>query len=90
MVVFSTTSAGFLWASRLPLITNELHAWMGTVPSKNKEGYDRWFQLLFLIFCYASPLLMVAILNLILACGRWFERITYRPTSPDDKQWEME
>ncbi|MDZ4852599.1 MAG: hypothetical protein SGI77_25195 [Pirellulaceae bacterium] len=90
MAVFSTMSATLLWASRLPLITNELNAWMGTVPSTNRDGSDRGTQLMFLIFCYSSPLLMAACLNLILVAARAIQRQFYVKPLSDDKQWEME
>jgi len=89
MVIFSTMSASLLWASRLPLVSNELNAWMGTVPSTNRDGSDRRTQLMFLILCYSSPLLMAATLNLLLFGFRTLERFGTNESKPDDKQWEM-
>jgi len=45
---------------------------------------------MFLIFCYSSPLLMAACLNLILVAARAIQRQFYVKPLSDDKQWEME
>ena len=90
MVVFSTMSACLLWASRLTLVTNELNAWTGTIPSTNQDGSDRGTQLMFLIFCYSAPLLMAASLNLLVVAIRALEKSSTRRAAKSDKQWEME
>jgi len=63
MVVVSAISALLLWASRVPMVTNEIHVWLGTTPAVNQDGTDRGTQLVFLLFCYSSPLLIVAFLR---------------------------
>jgi uncharacterized iron-regulated membrane protein len=90
MLVFSVMSACLLWASRLPLITQELNAWLGTLPSKNRDGSDRTTQLLFLLFCYAMPLLMATALSSILSIFRWVDKMRARLPKADDEQWKME
>ncbi len=90
MAVFSVMSACLLWASRLPLVANELRIWTGTVPSTNRDGTDRGMQLMFLIFCYSTPLLMAATLNLVCVAVRAVEHTSRRRATLSDKQWEME
>jgi hypothetical protein len=90
MAVFSMMSACLLWASRLPLVTNELNSWMGTVPSTNRDGSDRATQLMCLLFCYSTPLLLAATLNLIVLAVRVVEKYSQRRAKAIDQQWEME
>ncbi len=90
MAVFAVTSASFLFASQLPLVSKEIHAWMGTVPSKNLDGGDRFFQLIFLIVCYSSPLMLAAVLNLIVVGVRYLEASQKTSRVDSDKEWEME
>ncbi len=78
-----------VFASRLPLVTNEIHAWMGTVPSKNMDGSDRFTQLLFLLVCYSAPLLMTAILYWLSAALGILEKRT-PVASEREKEFEME
>ena len=63
MAIVSVMSACLLWASRLPLVTNEIHVWLGTTPAANDDGTDRGAQLIFLLFCYSAPLLMAALIH---------------------------
>jgi len=74
MVIVSTISALLLWASRLPMVTNEIHVWLGTTPAVNQDGTDRGTQLVFLLFCYSAPLLIVAILQNTMLILRFLER----------------
>jgi small-conductance mechanosensitive channel len=90
MAVFSVMSACLLWACRLPLVTDELHAWMGTVASTNKDGTDRGMQLMFLLFCYSTPLLLAGTLNLLFVTVRFVQRTAKQSSTETDKQWEME
>jgi hypothetical protein len=90
MAVFAVTSACFLFASQLPLVSKEIHAWMGTVPSKNTDGGDRFLQLIFLIICYSSPLLLAAVLNLFVVGIRYLEANQTTRQVESDKEWEME
>jgi uncharacterized iron-regulated membrane protein len=63
MIVSSVMSASLLWASRLPMVTNEVHLWLGTTPAANQDGTDRGTQLIFLLFCYSAPLLLAALIH---------------------------
>jgi len=63
MVVISAVSAILLWATRLPSVSNEIHLWLGTTPAVNQDGTDRGTQLVFLLFCYSAPLMVVGLLN---------------------------
>jgi hypothetical protein len=90
MAVFAVTSACFLFASQLPIVSKELHAWMGTVPPKNAGGSDRFFQLIFLIICYSSPLILAAVLNLFVRGIHYLESKQSPRNIDEDKEWEME
>ncbi len=90
MAVFSIMSACLLWASRLPLVSDELRVWTGTIPSTNRDGTDRGMQLMFLLFCYSTPLLLTGTLFLILKAVRAIERASLRRNAANDNRWEME
>jgi hypothetical protein len=90
MAVFAVASACFLFASQLPIVSKEIHAWMGTVPPKSDNGADRFFQLIFLIICYSSPLILAAILNLMVQGVRYLESKQSPQQNDQDKEWEME
>lgn len=90
MVVFSVASTLLLWAAQLPRINEELHAWLGTVPSVNDDGTSRDVQLGMLLFCYSSPLVMAGFLNGIVLVVRWFERRNATKVNEEDEQFSME
>jgi hypothetical protein len=72
MLLVSLMSASLLWASRLPMVTDEIHILLGTTPASNNDGTDRGAQLIFLLFCYSAPLLMVSLLHSWLLFVRLF------------------
>jgi hypothetical protein len=89
MTLFAVTSLFLMFAARLPLVTNEIQAWMGTVPSTNMDGSDRKVQLAFVLLCCSAPLVVAAALNWVSLGVNAF--IRSRASKPDDdKEWEME
>lgn len=84
------TSMFLVFASRLPLVTNEIHAWMGTVPSKNMDGSDRFTQLMFLLVCYSAPLTMTAVLYWLSAAVGALGRRDSTSFVDQEKEFEME
>ncbi|MCY2976336.1 MAG: hypothetical protein NTW52_16900 [Planctomycetota bacterium] len=80
MLLVSVMSASLLWASRLPMVTDEIHILLGTTPATNNDGTDRGAQLVFLLFCYAAPLLMAGLLHSWLMIFRLFQT-RFRSTS---------
>jgi hypothetical protein len=90
MVLFAVASLSLQFVARLPLVTNEIHAWMGSVPSKNMDGSDRFTQLLFLLFCYSTPLLTAAVLYwLSVGVDTWTKRGSLSAAKPED-EFKME
>lgn len=89
MLVFAVMSATLLMASQLKLIHDEIHAWTGIVPASNFDGSDRRLQLGFLLVCYSTPLLLVAVLNLVFLASRTLSR-SRADVKDDDEQWKME
>ncbi len=90
MAIFSLMSACLLWASRLPSVTDELHAWMGTIPSTNRDGTDRSTQLMFLLFCYSTPLMLAATIHFIFVVSRYFASLSQHRDLDRDHPWKME
>ncbi len=86
MLLVSVMSASLLWASRLPMVTDEIHILLGTTPATNNDGTDRGAQLIFLLFCYSAPLLMVAVLHSWLLLMRIFQ-IRFRSTSEPEQDF---
>ncbi len=84
MLLVSVMSASLLWASRLPMVTDEIHILLGTTPAINNDGTDRGAQLVFLLFCYSAPLLMAALLHSSLLLFRLVETRFKKPYEPDE------
>jgi hypothetical protein len=90
MAVFAVMSACLVFAAQLPLVSREIHAWLGSVPSENKDGSDRFVQLLFLLICYSAPLLVAAVLNAGMRSLRALQAWQARRSRPESSEWEME
>jgi hypothetical protein len=84
MLLVSVMSASLLWASRLPMVTDEIHILLGTTPATNNDGTDRGAQLIFLLFCYSAPLLMAALLHSSLSLARMFQTRFGSSSEPEE------
>ncbi len=70
MTILCAMSAAMFYASRVPAIYNEVFSWFGkeVEPQETK----RTVHLAFLLFTYASPLLLACLLGLVVSVLRWF------------------
>ncbi len=58
LVVFAMFSLLIMFAARVPAISNTLNDFFGLPPTAKPDKPDRSTHLFFLLFCYASPLLL--------------------------------
>ena len=62
MLIFTVMSAGLFYASRIEEIQDDLALYFGIAPF-GKGGGSRRSHLMFLLFTYASPLMMAMLLS---------------------------
>ena len=74
MVVFAIMSAGFLYASRVPAIREEISVLINGKSANAGEDVGRAAQKAFVMFTFASPLLLAAVLSTGMSIVRWFEQ----------------
>ena len=58
VVVFAMFSLLIMFAARVPAISNTVNDFFGLPPTAKPDKPDRSTHLFFLLFCYASPLLL--------------------------------
>ncbi len=66
MLIFIVMSAGLFYSSRIEVVQEELKLFFGITPS-TKSSPSRRSHLMFLLFTYASPLMMAALLSTIVS-----------------------
>lgn len=73
MVVFAVMSAGLFYASRVPMIQDEISV---LIRGKNVGGEDigRAAHKMFVMFTFTSPLLLAGAVSTIVSIARWIER----------------
>ncbi|QEG40734.1 hypothetical protein [Roseimaritima ulvae] len=85
MTILCAMSAAMFYASRVPAIYGEVFSWFGkeVEPQETK----RTVHLTFLLFTYASPLLLACLLGVVVSVLRWFspEESDEGPSSPWDE-----
>ncbi|MGV3486341.1 MAG: hypothetical protein ACO1RT_18120 [Planctomycetaceae bacterium] len=64
MLIFTVMSAGLFYASRIEEIQDELSLYFGIAPF-GKGRASRRSHLMFLLFTYASPLMMAMVLSMV-------------------------
>jgi hypothetical protein len=75
MVVFSIVSAGLFYASRVPAVQEEMNVLLkGTSSGSGGEDAGRAAHIVFIMFTFASPLLLAGTLATSLAVFRWLQR----------------
>ena len=73
MVVFAVMSAGLFYASRVPLIRQEIAALVHGKASSGGEDIGRTAHIAFIMFTFSSPLLLAGLLSTGMSILRWFE-----------------
>jgi hypothetical protein len=64
MLIFTVMCAGVFYASRIQVVQDELTLLLGVSPFGKRES-SRKAHLMFLLFTYASPLMMAAVLSTV-------------------------
>jgi hypothetical protein len=91
IAIFAAVSATLIWASRLPIIHNDIHAILGTKPSVNSDGTDRGTHLIFLLLCYSAPLGMACVIRLFMLFAIWLQsRVATIESDDRDDLYRME
>ena len=74
MVVFAVMSAGLFYASRVPLIREEIAALVRGKAASGGEDIGRTAHIAFIMFTFSSPLLLAGLLSTGMSILRWFEK----------------
>ncbi|MGB7343748.1 MAG: hypothetical protein WBD20_06025 [Pirellulaceae bacterium] len=74
MVVFAIMSAGLFYASRVPLIQEEISVLLRGKSAGAKEDVGRAAHKVFIMFTFVSPLLLAGVLSTGMSILRWLER----------------
>jgi hypothetical protein len=69
MTVFAVISLLLMFAARVPAISESLHDLFGTPRSARPDLPDRSTHLFMLLFCYASPLLLMLVVSFLRAAA---------------------
>ncbi len=79
MTILCAMSGAMFYAARVPAVSDEVAAWFGkeVEPQETK----RTVHLAFLLFTYASPLLLSALLGVVVSVLRWI-----RPADPAERE----
>jgi hypothetical protein len=64
-VVFAAISMAIMMASRVPIIANNVNEFFGLPATAKPDKPDRTTHLIFLLFCYSSPLLLATWVGLV-------------------------
>ena len=86
LVVFAAFSLLIMFAARVPAISNTLNDFFGLPQAAKPDKPDRSTHLFFLLFCYASPLLLamwVGLLHTFATRFVYFRRSEEANAEPD-------
>ena len=72
-VIFAVMSAGLFYASRVPVVQQEISLLLRGEAEVSGEEVGRVAQITFILFTFCSPLLLAAALSSGLALWRWIE-----------------
>jgi hypothetical protein len=73
MVVFAIISAGLFYAARVPAVQSDINSLFGG-DANGAEDVGRNAQLTFIMFTFASPLILAGLLSSGMAVLEWFQR----------------
>lgn len=76
MIVFSIMSAGLFYASRVPVVQEELDVLVHGKAGGSGAETGRLAHIIFIMFTFTSPLILAGILSTAVTFMRWFERRT--------------
>jgi hypothetical protein len=78
MFVFAALSMLIMFAARVPIIANTIHDFFGLPLSPKPDKPDRTSHLVFLLFCYTSPLLLATWVGLMHSAGKYLASLRER------------
>lgn len=88
-LVAATAATLVGYALFLPSVTNELNAWIGRSVPPGNEDQSRRAQIVFLMLCYAAPMLLGLVARLVQVAGRKLvNRLVVR--DEEDPQFHMD
>jgi hypothetical protein len=82
LIVFAVISLLIMFASRVPLISNAVNDFFGAARASKPDKPDRSTHLFFLLFCYASPLMLAMWVGLLHA---FLNRFVFAPRNVRNK-----
>ena len=85
MMVAAATALMFAYALLLPPVTSELNAWLGRTADLGEGGGTRRSQIVFLMLCYAAPMILGLVARLIQIAGRLLAKRMVEATEGDDE-----
>jgi hypothetical protein len=74
MVVFAIMSAGLFYASRVPVVQDEIAALVRRKTATSGEDVGRAAHIAFIMFTFSSPLILAGVLSTGMSIVRWFEK----------------
>ncbi len=74
MVVFAVISASMFYASRVPVIRQEISMLLYGEAGEGGEDVGRLAHRAFIMFTFASPLILACLLSLGVSVARYFQR----------------
>lgn len=90
MFVSCAMGAAIFYASRVPIIQREFYSYLGYVTPPSSAPNSRISHLNFLLFCYASPLLLTGVLGILVSLLRWATQFANPLEDEDEPLWENE
>ncbi len=85
MMVSAATALMFTYALFLPAVTSELNAWMGRTVDLGEVGENRRAQIVFLMLCYAAPMILGLVARLIHLGGQLLAKRMEDKSDGDDE-----
>lgn len=74
MIVFSIMSAGLFYASRVPIVQDEISVLVQGKAAAPSGDKGRLAHIVFVMFTFSSPLLLAGVLSTVVTVLRWLER----------------
>ena len=76
MIVFSIMSAGLFYASRVPIVQEEISVLVQGKGAGPGSDTGRLAHIVFIMFTFSSPLILAGVLSTVVSFLRWYERRT--------------
>ena len=89
MVVFAGLGLLIYNAMNVPAITNELDAWLGRQSKTVNSADSREAQIVFVMFCYAAPLMLGILVHALHQVINFFDRRMRERQRSEDEAFRM-